>query len=421
MPELPEVEASRTLLVEHCTGKQITAVIAVEGGGGPRTGSFDDVIHDDPGIDAGVLAQSLQGKTLSDVRRRGKQLWLVLSSPPHLLAHFGMTGSFVVRGVEPLKYQEFRVHNEEWPPRFAKLELGFEDGTSLAFCDPRRLGRLRLRSDPETEEPWCSLAPDPLTHPIDFASWDSFVASKGCTIKSLLLDQNGVVSVRRSSLDPSHRVAPRRDAFRASPLPVRQPRAEPGTVWCLQGIGNWVADEVLYQAKIHPEAVCRSLSKAQSACLHEAVMHVVNVACAANANAEHFPSDWLFHYRWGKGASGAKLPNGGSISFLTVGGRTSAVVLAEQKKGEGRAAEPGAGGEAAPKARRKGNGKASAAAREEQTVADEVTTATTTKSKAAKKRVGKASATSAEEEGEAAEGASKLANEGPPKRRRRSA
>ena len=32
-----------------------------------------------------------------------------------------MTGSFVVRGVAPLQYQEFRVHDEEWPPRFAKV------------------------------------------------------------------------------------------------------------------------------------------------------------------------------------------------------------------------------------------------------------------------------------------------------------
>ena len=121
MPELPEVEASRALLVENCAQKKITSVIAVEGGGGPRTGLFDDVVHDDAGVDASVIAGSLEGKRLVDIRRRGKQLWLVLSSPPHLLAHFGMTGSFVVRGVAPLQYQEFRVHDEEWPPRFAKV------------------------------------------------------------------------------------------------------------------------------------------------------------------------------------------------------------------------------------------------------------------------------------------------------------
>ena len=37
---------------------------------------------------------------------------------------------------------------------------------ALAFCDPRRLGRLRLRSSPETSEPWISLAPDALLEPL---------------------------------------------------------------------------------------------------------------------------------------------------------------------------------------------------------------------------------------------------------------
>lgn len=103
---------------------------------------------------------------LLSVRSR-RQLWLELSSPPHLLAHFGMTGSFVVRGVAPLAYQEFKVHDTNWPPRFTKLEIDFGRGVALAFCDPRRLGRLRLRNDPELQEPWCSLAPDALLEPLD--------------------------------------------------------------------------------------------------------------------------------------------------------------------------------------------------------------------------------------------------------------
>ena len=63
------------------------------------------------------------------------------------------------------------MHDEAWPPRFTKLELQFEAGNALAFCDPRRLGRLRLRADPQNEEPWRSLAPDPLIVPIEKGRW----------------------------------------------------------------------------------------------------------------------------------------------------------------------------------------------------------------------------------------------------------
>lgn len=52
------------------------------------------------------------------------------------------------------------------------------------------------------------------------------------------------------------------------------------------------------------------------------------------ADSEKFPEDWLFKHRWGKGKKNqaSVLPNGNKIVFLTVGGRTSAVVPAVQKK-----------------------------------------------------------------------------------------
>ena len=137
-----------------------------------------------------------------------------------------------------------------------------------------------------------------------------------------------------------------------------------------QGVGNWVADEVLYQAAIHPEAPCRSLSQVQSQKLHTAVLCVINIACAANADAAQFPPEWLFHYRWGKGAGGARVPGGGAITFLTVGGRTSAVVLPVQRKGDGRtedaddakAEKGGMDGQAKPRVRAKAGTKRAAKA-----------------------------------------------------------
>ena len=285
MPELPEVEAARRLLATHCQGGKITSIVLSE--------PFDTIVFSDADVTADTVSAALVGKRMVAVHRKGKQLWLELSSPPHLLAHFGMTGSFVVKGVAPLQYQEFKVHDETWPPRFTKLEIAFGT-TRLAFCDPRRLGRMRLRMAPEAEEPICLLAPDPLLAPISLEAAQAVLQARRTPIKALLLDQAALVS----------------------------------------GVGNWVADEVLFQARIHPEAACNTLSEGQVSRLHAALLHVVREAVRHNADATKFPPEWLFHYRWGKGKGGVPGPDGGSISFLTVGGRTSAVVTSVQKKGE---------------------------------------------------------------------------------------
>lgn len=305
MPELPEVEAARTLLGEHCTGKRITGVFALEAGGGPRAGSFDNIVFDDTAADAAAVVAGLRGKTLVGVHRKGKQLWLELSSPPHLLGHFGMTGAFVVRGVAAARYKSFKVEEESWPPRFTKLELVL-DGARVAFCDPRRLGRLRLCADPVHSSPWRDLAPDPMHAPPSAAAVRAALASKGCAVKALLLDQEALVS----------------------------------------GVGNWIADEVLYQAGVHPAAVCRTLSDAQADAIRESLLLVLRTACAVGADSSRFPKEWLFHHRWGKGKGTARVPGaaGGPITFLTVGGRTSAVVTGRQRMGQ----RPKVAAEAAP-------------------------------------------------------------------------
>ena len=82
------------------------------------------------------------------------------------MLHFGMTGSFPVKGVKRVAYvneggsaqKEVKEETEEeeagafaspssqaqWPPRFCKLELSLTDDTKVAYCDPRRFGRVQL-------------------------------------------------------------------------------------------------------------------------------------------------------------------------------------------------------------------------------------------------------------------------------------
>ena len=90
----------------------------------------------------------------------------------------------------------------------------------------------------------------------------------------------------------------------------------------------------MYDAKIHPEQYSNTLSAAQIAQLHKSIHYVCSLSVETLADSSKFPEEWLFKHRWGKGKKDSKnqLPNGARIVFMTVGGRTSAVVPSVQKK-----------------------------------------------------------------------------------------
>lgn len=58
-----------------------------------------------------------------------------------------MTGGLVVEGVGAAHYYNYKVGGEgqEWPPKYAKLELELTDGGRVAFCDSRRFGKVTGR------------------------------------------------------------------------------------------------------------------------------------------------------------------------------------------------------------------------------------------------------------------------------------
>lgn len=101
----------------------------------------------------------------------------------------------------------------------------------------------------------------------------------------------------------------------------------------ISGIGNWVADESLYQARLHPEQYCNEFSDEEMKRLHGSITYVCQTACDLLADSDQFPDHWLFNHRWGKGKKTASaLPNGEKLAFITVGGRTSCYAPAIQKK-----------------------------------------------------------------------------------------
>ncbi|KAI0063211.1 AtMMH-1 [Artomyces pyxidatus] len=291
MPELPEVERAAALLRSIALNKRIEKVQTTE-----DTIVFSGTTHDE-------FADEITGRTITNVGRYGKVFYFELDGAGRMpVFHFGMTGMLQVRGEVPIHYREApRKTSTDWPPRFMKfiLHIASDDPDSpveVAFLDARRLGRIRLCTTPLTEPPISNMGFDPVLSMPDLEYFKKGVLKRTSPIKALLLDQS----------------------FSA-------------------GVGNWVADEILYHARVHPEQRCNTLTDEQLTALHHQTSEVCRIAVQVNADDSKFPDDWLFKHRWDKGKGKAKkakgreplkLPSGepATIKWVTVGGRTSAYV-----------------------------------------------------------------------------------------------
>ncbi len=277
MPELAEVEHGRRVAHEHLVGRTIIEAVVAE----------DPIVVD--GSTSVEVSRALEGALVLDTHRRGKHLWLELDRRPWPLLHFGMTGAFRTRADQPLELETSgKKVDRSWPPRFCKLRLVLDDGGEFAMTNARRLGRIRLRDDPSSEPPISKLGYDPFLELPTAEDFDRRIGRRTAVIKSLLLNQ----------------------AFAA-------------------GVGNWIADEVLYQARLDPRRRAHQLTSSERDRLRLTIADVVHTACAVNARKDGFPKDWLFHHRWGK-VEGSKTSTGEVVEFLEIGGRTTAWAPARQ-------------------------------------------------------------------------------------------
>ena len=281
MPELPEVESVCRLMRRVIEGKRIVRVEVVP----------DEIVlsgHPPEAVEAALL-----GNTVTGVGRHGKFWWLSLEGDgPTVFGHLGMSG-----WIRELDTEGRRLHSHgnapifdaEGRPRFLKLLIEVEGGGKVAFTDSRRFARLWLGESPETDKQVKRLGPD--AH-LGLPSTEELVkrlAKRKAPIKAVLLDQTAFA-----------------------------------------GIGNWIADEVLYQAGIAPKRLASSLSPVEVASLRNSIEGVLAHAVDVDADYTQFPDGWLFHHRWG-GGKGAELVQGQEIVRETVGGRTTAWVPERQK------------------------------------------------------------------------------------------
>jgi formamidopyrimidine-DNA glycosylase len=262
--------------------------------------TLQQIVYGKVGTSASAFQKAMTGKKILDARQQGKYFWLVMDSPPHPLMHFGMTGWIKFSNDESAYYRPAKSEESEWPPRFWKfvLQLKEEPKTEVAFVDGRRLARIRLvdvkAEDMRITTPLKENGPDPVIDK-DVLTLDWFskkLRSKKVPVKALLLNQANI-----------------------------------------SGVGNWVGDEIMFQARLHPEQYSNTFSDEQIKRLYDAMMYVCDTAVETLAESDKFPKDWLMKYRWSKGKKeGSKLPTGEKITFLKVGGRTSAIVPSLQKK-----------------------------------------------------------------------------------------
>jgi formamidopyrimidine-DNA glycosylase len=172
---------------------------------------------------ADVVA-AVTGRRVAAVRRRGKLLILDLDDRSRLGLRFGMTGRLIVDGTAAIAGLEYSSGRDD--PAWDRLTLHFTDGTDLRVRDPRRLGGVSL--DPDEQR----LGVDALS-----ATRTELAAALGTStapLKARLMDQ------RR-----------------------------------LAGIGNLLADEILWRAGLDPARPAGGLDDDELSTLHRSLGEVL--------------------------------------------------------------------------------------------------------------------------------------------------
>lgn len=203
----------------------------------------------------GEIEAALVGRALTAAHRRGKFLWAETGEDgPELGLHLGMAGRIVVDG-EPA--------DNGWD----RFTLEFADGGRLALRDKRRLGRAVLEPD------FSHVGPD--AGEVPYAAFAGRVGRGGTPIKARLLDQ-GVVA----------------------------------------GVGNLLADEVLWQARLSPLRPAGELTDDELGILYAELRR--SIERAIRLGGVHTGDVVPFR------KSGASCPRSGSpMTRAKVGGRTT--------------------------------------------------------------------------------------------------
>lgn len=205
------------------------------------------------------------GRMFEKTSRHGKYLFIGLNNEHLIYFHFGMTGD--------LKYYK----QEDKQPEYGRVFFRFSNDYTLAYISKRLLGEVgRLESVPGFIEER-DLGMDALD--ISLEDFRDVIRGRRGAVKSFLMNQKR-----------------------------------------LAGIGNIYADEILFQAHIHPETDVRRLSPEKVKKLFQKMKTVLKKTIESGADPERFPKSYIIPHRTKDG----KCPRcRGKIKKIKVNGRSA--------------------------------------------------------------------------------------------------
>lgn len=220
------------------------------------------------GIDLKAFEKALTGARLRSSAAHGKQM-LFRFDQGFLGVHLGMTG-------------ELRTEAPDFSPGKHDHLVLFQKSQALVFSDHRLFGRILFQAGADEPDWWKNRPPDLLSKAFTKEALRAFlIRRKGAPIKAILLMQE------------------------------RFP-----------GIGNWMADEILWRAKILPARKCGTLSADEADLLWKETREVCRQALRIiGTDFSDPPDSWLFPHRWG--ADGSCPRCGLDLKRAEVGGRTT--------------------------------------------------------------------------------------------------
>lgn len=265
MPELPEVETIRQRLRRDANDQPSLLGLTIRRGcvywertlAQPTPAEF---------------FERIAGQTVIDIERRGKYLIFRLDRDA-LLVHLRMSGDLLLES------------EAKAPGAYDRFDLLFNNGSRLAFADPRKFGRAWLVEHPQ--DILANLGPEPLENDFTEGEFYRRLTVRKRLLKPLLLDQTFIA-----------------------------------------GLGNIYTDEALYRARLHPLMHADQVGEEAGSRLWQSIRYVLEEGIRRNGAS----IDWVYrggdfqNYFHVYRRTGAPCENCGTpIERLVVGQRSTHV------------------------------------------------------------------------------------------------
>ena len=230
------------------------------------------------GTDSAAPAKALKGKPLSLASAHGKQMLFRFGTTEWLGVHLGMAGKLAVAGKD----------HAAGPHEHLLLRTARR---TLVFSDYRMFGRVRHHSG-SVPDWWRDLPPQPMDAGFTRERMEAFLDRRArAPIKAVLLMQ---------------------EAF--------------------PGVGNWMADEILWRSRIRPDTTAGRIGPRKRGELFKVIREVCDDALRViGTDWGDPPESWLFPHRWKDGGTCPK--TGCPLRRETIGGRTTCWSPAWQRYG----------------------------------------------------------------------------------------